>query len=170
MTKGTIFLQGLQKLNAEKFEGDALIVTHSPNPSDIHVSEHFPNPAQPYTWFYKTEVRNNSDRELKIVWFESYFEDDGCWYGANVLNRVLRNDVFLRWYGQGETNGEWLKPGESRSCDPNWHGGNDPKGYKVKWAFIAVDREGNDYFAESTVESVPVESGGDNPQSGATRP
>lgn len=167
-----LLLQGCQKLKAEKYEGEALAVTHSPNPSNIHMSEHFPNPIYPYTWYYKTEVKNNSDRDLKIVWFEGYLEHNGHWYGSNVLNRVLGNDVFLRWYGDDRTNDAWLKPGESRSCDPNWHGSGDPKGCKVKWAYIAVDRHGNDYFAESTIESVPIESGAnDSPQgAGATEP
>ena len=148
-----------------KFEGDALIVTHSPNPSNKNTSEYFPNPPYPYTWYYRTEVKNNSDRELKVIWFEGYGEENGHWYSNNVLNRTLRNDVFMRWYGDERAErveAEWLKPGESRACDPNWHADYTPSGHRVKWAFIAIDRYGNDYFAEAVIESVPIKTDSDD--------
>ncbi len=143
-----------------KFEGDALTVIHSPNPSNINKSEYFPKPFYPYTWYYKTEVRNNPDRDLKVIWFEGYVEANGHWYGSNVLNRTLRNDVFLKWYGdeKGDQAEEWIEPGKSRVCDSNWHGGYDPNGYRMKWAFIAIDRFGNDYYSESIIESVPIKA------------
>jgi hypothetical protein len=140
-----------------KFSGEAFVVTHSPNPSNLHTSEYFPKPPYPYMWYYRTEVKNTSDRDLKVIWFEGYFEYNGQWYGSNVRNMVLRNGIFRKWYGDGKSNDEWIKPGESRVCDPNWHGASGPKGYRSKWAFIAIDRYGNDYFAEAVIEGATIE-------------
>jgi tetratricopeptide (TPR) repeat protein len=153
------FMMGCASIPKAKFEGDALLVTHSPNPSDIHTSKSHPDPFYPYTWYYRTEVKNNSDRELKVIWFEAYIEIYQHWNGSNIKNRTLRNDVFSRWYGGGKDDSEWIKPGESRVCDPNWHGGQTPDGNRVKWAFIAIDRYGNDYYGESIIESTPIEVG-----------
>lgn len=142
----------------KKFDEEAFIVVHSPNPSNINKSEFFPEPMFPYTWYYSTEIKNTSDRELKIIWFEGYSEDNGFWYGSNILNKTLRNEVFQKWYGNNRNNPapEWIKPGETRTCNPNWHGSYDKKGYKVKWAFIAIDKYGNDYYSESIIETVPI--------------
>lgn len=147
-------------MTKEKFEGDALVVTHFPNPSDKNSSEFFPEPVFPYTWYYRTEVKNNSDRELKVIWFEGYQEDNEYWYGSNILNRTLRNDVFLKWYGNENvvgTDNEWMAPGEIRTCNPNWHSCYDPRGFRSKWAFIAIDKYGNDYYGESIIDVVPIQ-------------
>ncbi|MGA1871889.1 MAG: hypothetical protein ACMUJM_25495 [bacterium] len=144
----------------KRHEGDALKIKHSPNPSAIHKSEYFKKEPYPYMWFYKTEIKNSSNRELKIIWFESYFEFNESWYGLNVLNRPLRNDVFMKWYGNENdtfSTSEWLKPGEIRVCNLNWHGSSDPKGHRVKWSYIAIDRYGNDYYGEAIIESIPIE-------------
>jgi hypothetical protein len=145
----------------QKFGGEALVVTHSPNPSAKNTSELFPKPIFPYTWYYRTEVMNCSDRELKIIWFEGFFEEDEHWYGSNVLNQTLRTDVFLKWYDDekgAKVDNEWLAPGEVRVCDPNWHGSYEPSGLRSKWAYIAVDRYGNDYYSESIIEVIAVEN------------
>lgn len=142
----------------KKFDGEAFVVVHSPNPSNINTSEFFPEPMCPYTWYYSTEIKNTSDRELKIIWFEGYGEDNGYWYGSNILNHTLRNDTFIKWYGdeKGNPAPEWIKPGETRKCNPNWHGDYNKKGHRAKWAYIAIDKFGNDYYSESIIETVPI--------------
>jgi hypothetical protein len=155
----SLLLAGCTETSKPRFEGTALLVTHSPNPSNIHTSEKFPKPAYPYTWYYKTIVKNNSDRDLKVIWFEGYVDYNNHWIGSNILNRTLRNDAFLKWYGNelgNPTNDEWIRPSESRICDINWHGSDDPKGYRIKWGYIAVDKLGNDYYSEAIIESVPI--------------
>jgi hypothetical protein len=156
-----LFFVGCGRTNKNKYGEDAFIVTHSPNPSNIHKSEYFPKPYYPYTWYYKTTIKNISDRDLKIIWFESYVESNQAWYASNVLNRTLRNDVFLKWYGDNEGNKakEWFGPGETRICEINWHGSDDPKGYRMKWAYIAIDKYGNDYYSEAIIESTPINNG-----------
>ena|SRR6266567_894121 len=156
-----LLVSGCQGTAKARFEGNALIVTHMPNPSNKHTSEYFPKPFYPYTWYYRTEVKNNSDRELKVIWFEGYVDNNEHWYGSNVLNRTLRNDVFMRWYGDEKGSNaktEWMKPGEMRVCDPNWHGGYDPNGFRMKWSFIAIDKFSNDYLGEAIIESEPIKS------------
>src|SRR3990172_6768368 len=159
ITGALLLLAGCAGTMKTRFEGKALLVTHSPNPSSIHTSRRFPKPLYPYTWYYKTVVKNTSDRELKVIWFEGYAEHNNQWFGSNILKRTLRNDVFLKWYFDEEgnsTDNEWIRPGESRICDPNWHGGDDPTGYRMKWAYIAIDYFLNDYYSEAIIESVPI--------------
>jgi hypothetical protein len=55
-----------------------------------------------------------------------------------------------------------MKPGEIRACDPNWHGSQDPNGFRIKWSFIDVDKYGNDYYADAIIESVPIETASNN--------
>ncbi len=161
-----LFISGCQAIVKARYDGSALTVIHTPNPSNINTSKYFPKPYYPYTWYYRTEIKNNSDRELKVIWFEGYVDNNGHWYGSNVLNRTLRNDIFLKWYGNenisnNQVETEWMKPGEVRVCDPNWHGGYDPNGFSMKWSFIAIDKFGNDYLGESAITSEPIKDSGD---------
>jgi hypothetical protein len=112
------------------------------------------NPPFKFMHYYRTEVRNNLKRPIKIVWFEGYRKHAGKWYPGNVLGRALRGKEFSSWYTEGATttNGV-IKPGEIAVCDVNWHGTDHPEPALTKWAYIAVDDEGNDYFVE---EEVPI--------------
>ena len=106
----------------------------------------------PHMWYYRTEIRNTSKRNLRIIWFESYIEVDGVWYPGNALGAVLRPNDFSSWYTEGapSSNGS-LPPGKTVACDPNWHGTPTSAIPSTKWAFIAVDEFGFDYFVESEV-------------------
>ena len=111
-----------------------------------------------YMYYYRTEVRNLSNRPLKIVWFEGYGEDEGRWYPGNVLGRVLRGKEFSEWYTERDavTDGV-IPPGKTAACDVNWHGSASPEPLRAKWAYIAVDQWGNDYFVEAVVDPEVVE-------------
>ena len=76
------------------------------------------------------------------------------WHGVNITNKVLREQMFVAWYSDGESKpqGGWLQPGETAVCDPNWHYGDEDEFQKAKWAFIAVDTKGKTYFSEALVE------------------
>ena len=103
--------------------------------------------------YYRTEVRNVSDRPLKIVWFEGYREVDGTWVPGNVLGRALREEEFSSWYTEGDRISHGIiPPGQTAVCDANWHGSDSPAPIRSKWAFIAVDPAGNDYYAEAVVD------------------
>jgi len=103
--------------------------------------------------YYRTEVRNTSERPLKIVWFEGYMYADGVWYPGNVLGRVLREDEFSAWYTEGDRIlAGVIPPGATAVCDVNWHASNTPGPVASKWAFIAVDTSGNDYYVEAVVD------------------
>lgn len=124
--------------------------------SVIHKSptgEPLSEPPFRYMSYYRTEVKNNSNQPLKIVWFEGYEQFQGTWYPGNVLGRTLRGDEFSEWYTEGDkTDGGIILPGETAICDVNWHGNDSTGGQNIKWAFIAVDRSGNDYYIEATVD------------------
>src|SRR6267143_7006399 len=98
------------------------------------------HPPFRYMDYYRTEVRNVSNRPLKIVWFEGYGQVGDAWRPGNVLGRVLREEEFSAWYTEGDaTNHGIIGPHETAVCDVNWHGSNSPAPANVKWAFIAVD-------------------------------
>jgi len=102
---------------------------------------------------YRTEVWNDAEFEIKIIWFQFFIEEHGSWCGYNVKNRVLRELDFLQWYSGGDVFQDgWILPGSTAICDPNWHGGDLEHFPRVKWSFLAVDRDGETYFDEAEVE------------------
>jgi hypothetical protein len=126
---------------------DPLVVSHK-QPTGKPLKD----PPYPYMWYYRTEVHNKSDGWLRIVWFEGFGKDEEGWYSNNVLGRTLRGMVFSAWYTEGDpTEAGLIQPGQVAVCDVNWHGSVDAKPPEAKWAFIAVDAAGNDYFVEEEV-------------------
>jgi len=112
------------------------------------------NAPYPYMWYYRTEVHNRSSRPLRIVWFEAYTQHEGVWYANGVLRRTMRGRDFSNWYTEGDkTENGLLPPGAVAACDVNWHGFDSPHQPRSKWAFIAVDDKGNDYFVEAVVST-----------------
>ena len=133
------------------------------------IVRHVPSRAEPAlcsatqrSWLYRTEVENNNDHPIRVIWFDfSYYEDchgdgDGDWFSTNIRKRTLRNADFIDWYGDGSSEPSegdgWLAPGAIAACDPNYCWAFGDEITPVKWSFIAVDAEGNDYFAEALVE------------------
>jgi len=101
---------------------------------------------------YRTEVLNSTEVDIKIVWFQFFIEEHGSWCGYTVKNRVLREADFLQAYHGGDAFQDgWILPGHTAVCDPNWHGGDLDHFPRVKWSFLAVDREGETYFDEAEV-------------------
>jgi len=45
----------------------------------------------------------------------------------------------------------WIRPGGTASCHVNWHYTQAPDGALMKWAYVAVDAQGYDFFAEALV-------------------
>ena len=87
------------------------------------------------------------------MWFNTFTRWDGQWFGNNIKHKVLREEDFVLWYNDGDpVEGAWIQPGQTAVCDPNWHC-NEPNGGKtnMKWAFLAVDADGNSYFDEAEV-------------------
>ena len=123
-------------------------ITHSPPHGDISQGSFSSS-----VWAYRTEVHNPHDVPIRVVWFQAFTLHDGVWYGNNVKNRVLREADFEAWYSDGDaSSGAWIQPGQSSACDPNWHYGHaDDEVFGIKWAFLAVDSQGNTYFDEAEV-------------------
>lgn len=113
----------------------------------------FENPPYKHMWYYRTEIKNTSDKPLRIVWFEGYMNFNNHWYGSNVLNEPLRSEEFSQWYTEGAKiiNG-LIPPGATAVCDVNYHGSDEPDFIRTKWSYIAVDEKGNDYLVESEVD------------------
>jgi len=51
----------------------------------------------------------------------------------------------------------WLRPGGVASCMVNWHWSETPEDIRIKWAFIGIDDQGNDYFGEAMVPKIKPE-------------
>lgn len=131
---------------------DAMVITMSPNPCDVHTSPAFHEKPYPYMWYYRTEVKNILPFPLQITWFATFSLVDDEW----VLREEFDGDVFASWYTQGDPcpNGI-IQPGQSAVRDPSVQGSTDPKGGISKWAYIARDPGGLEYYVESVVELVP---------------
>jgi hypothetical protein len=135
-----------------------LQVTHIPLtitdvPKELIEKIHFP-----YVRFYKTEVHNNTDRPIKIIWFDCYFVRNGAWNAGNALNKVLRTSDFLDWHTHQDIDKDgWIRPGGKAICLVNWHWTNTAGDIPSKWAYIGVDKYGNDYFAEAIVPKIKPE-------------
>lgn len=134
-----------------------LVVTHTPNPCDVHNANITETASFPYVWYYRTEVRNNTDHPIRITHFEGYFYRDSKWTSANIMNRPLTADDFSKWYiaGNPVTNG-WIQPYTSAVCDPNWHGVTSPVSPRCKWTYDGVDSKGKTYHVEAEIKSVPI--------------
>lgn len=112
----------------------------------------------PHMWFYRTEITNNTDSPLRVVWFDAHIEVEGKWYASNILGRVMRSPEFTSWYKAGDKiNNGVILPGQTAACDVNWHGGNTEKYIKTKWSYILIDEKGNDYFVEKEVDPLIVD-------------
>ncbi len=137
-----------------------LVVTHTPNPSDIHAAAIPEGRPFPYMWFYRTEVHNATDYPIQITGFEGCFYLDGQWTPVNILKRRLTGADFAQWYAQGcpVTNG-WIPPRKTAVCDPNWHGVTSPVAPRCKWTYDGVDSNGRQYHGEAEIQSAPVTQG-----------
>ena len=125
-----------------------VIVRHVPCQADPSRSA-----ATEKVWVYRTEVENDHDRPVRVIWFEFYYQHEDDWFGVNIRKRSLRTADFVEWYGDADgLDGDgWLAPGAVAACDPNYCFAFTDEITPVKWCFIAVDAEGNDYFAEAMV-------------------
>ncbi len=134
-----------------------LVVTHTPNPTGIHSAKIPEGTPYPHMWFYRTEVRNNTGRPIRITNFEGWLRKDSKWIPANILNRPLTSKDFSKWYADGSPAPDgWIQPGANAVCDPNWHGGTSPSAPECKWTYEGVDPEGKKYRAEAGIKSIPV--------------
>ena len=113
----------------------------------------------PYLRFYRTEIKNHANVPIRIVWFDGYFENQGQWTASNVRNKVLRTKDFRDWYSRDDmTEDGWIAPGGTAACQVNWHWSETPDPTRTKWAYVGVDRQGNDYFCEAVVPDIePVQ-------------
>jgi hypothetical protein len=136
-----------------------LQVTHTPLKISDVPKELIQKMHYPYVRFYRTEVINNTDRPIKVIWFDGFFNNQGYWLAGNVRNKVLRGSDFLDWYfRQGDMDKDgWIRPGGKAICTVNWHWSASAEDLKTKWAYIGVDAHGNDYFAEATVPEIKPE-------------
>ncbi len=133
-----------------------LVVTHTPNPSNVYSSPAVTNAPYPYMWFYRTEVKNQTDRPIRITSFEGYFFRDGRWVAANILNRPLTSTDFAEWYRDGApVRDGWIAPHAVAACDPNWHGVTSPVSPRCKWTYDGLDAGGTKYHAEAEIQTVP---------------
>ena len=131
---------------------NAMMITISPNPCDVHSSSAFNEKPYPYMWYYRTEVKNILPFPLQVTWFATFSWVDDEW----VLQKEFDGEDFASWYTEGDPclNGI-IQPGQTAVRDPSMQGSPDPKGGISKWAYIARDPGGQEYYVESVVELVP---------------
>jgi len=145
-------------LKTNRSEG-GLQVTHIPLTINDVPKELIQKMHYPYARFYRTEVTNNTDRPVKVIWFDGFFNDQGNWFAGNVRNKVLRGSDFMDWYFHQEDMDKdgWIRPSGKAICTVNWHWTASPEDLQIKWAYIGVDAQGNDYFVEAVVPAIKPE-------------
>ena len=131
---------------------NAMTITIRPNPCDVHNSPASHEKPYPYMWYYRTEVKNILPFPLQITWFATFSWVDEEW----VLRKEFDGDVFASWYTEGDPcpNGI-IQPGQTAVRNPSMQGSTDPTGGISKWAYLAMDPGGLEYYVESVVELVP---------------
>jgi hypothetical protein len=136
-----------------------LQVTHIPLTISDVPKELLQKMHYPYARFYRTEVTNNTDRPVKIIWIDGYLNDHGNWFAGNVRNKVLRGSDFIDWYFHQEDMDKdgWIRPNGKAICTVNWHWTASPEDLQIKWAYIGIDSQGNDYFVEAVVPAIKPE-------------
>ncbi len=130
---------------------NAMMITFSPNPCDVHSSPASREKPYPYMWYYRTEVKNMLPFALQITWLATFSWIDDEW----VLQKEFDGEDFASWYTEGDPcpNGI-IQPGQTAVRDPSMQGATDPKGGISKWAYLAKDPGGQEYYSESVVELV----------------
>ena len=137
-----------------------LTARHDPNPCDEHESVLYAKKPFDYIWFYRSFVENRTKAPLRVVWFEHFELWDGTWWPGNIKTRPLNGLDFSQWYGESEQplHRGRIAAGRFALCKVNWHGSHGPKSVPHKWAYRAVDDEGNAHFAEAVIDCVPYPS------------
>ena len=146
---------GVRTTGGQSKEG--LVITHTPLKISQVPKELVEELEYPYVRFYRTEVVNTADVPVRIIWFDAYLARNGSWSSGNVRNKILGNSDFLDWHTHDDIKNGWLRPGGKATCFVNWHWTETPEDLPVKWAYIAVDARGNDYFAEAAVPEIQPE-------------
>jgi len=148
-----------QQVNTGKtIMSGSLQVTHTPLSLKDVPKELIEKLNYPYVRFYRTDVKNNTDRPIKIIWFDGYFSYEGRWYASNVRNKVLQTKDFLDWYSKDDILSDgWLRPGGTASCYVNWHWTETEQDINTKWAYIGIDSQSHDFFAEAVVPEIKPE-------------
>lgn len=134
-----------------------LEVTHSPNPCNQYVSPLIFQAPYPFMWYYRTELRNNTDAPLRVISFEGYSHLNGEWMPNNVMRRPLGEDDFWNWYGVLEQPGlRVIPPHGVAVCEVNWHGNSVPWTPRIKWNYKACDEYGNVHETEAEIVSCMI--------------
>ena len=136
-----------------------LQVTHTPLTIKDVPEELIKKMNYSYARFYRTEVINNTDRPIKVIWFDGFINDQGIWFAGNIRNKVLRGSDFMDWYFHEKDMDKdgWIRPGGKAICTVNWHAADSPEDEQGKWAYIGIDAHGNDYFVEAIVPEIKPE-------------
>ncbi len=135
-------------------DSNRFYAVHSPNPCNQHSVAGRRNPY-PFMWYYRTELRNDTESALRVVWFEGFGKWFSDWEPQNIMGRPLTQEDFAAWYT--DENGEWndgiIPAGRVAVCATNWHGSWLPWDSGTKWAYKAIDESGREWYAEAEVES-----------------
>jgi hypothetical protein len=145
-------LRGFSVTQHSTQPSNAMVITMSPNPCDVHSSPASHEKQYLYMWYYRTEVKNILPFPLQITWLATYSWIDDEW----VLQKEFDGEDFANWYTRGDPCPDGIiQPGQTAVRDPSMQGANDPGGGISKWAYLAKDPGGQEYYAESVVELVP---------------
>jgi len=108
----------------------------------------------PHSWVFRTEVRSRGEK-LKIQQFGILAWDGNGWALPSNQKKynsgILDGQTFAEWYGIVDGT---ISPDSPAVDDQNWAGSRDLQGFKQKWFFIGVDKNGKKWKGEGVVELV----------------
>lgn len=156
---------------------EMLQVRHSPNPCDVNSVPQQSSKAWPYMWYYQTEILNQHHKPLQITEFGFYVLEGKTWKLRTHIKRHMEHEDyfnpnldpfesmpqlyttknFIEFYDDGDdVEDGWIQPGHVAARKINSHGSAFKSVPRAKWSYWAKDHEGNKFYGEAEIISVPI--------------
>ncbi|MEQ8822563.1 MAG: hypothetical protein RLY93_20190 [Sumerlaeia bacterium] len=99
----------------------------------------------PYTWRYTTKVTNRTETPLAIEKFELSVWRDNQWVVEMPRGEETWGPAeFAARFGPFSWADGMLLPGDTVTCEANWHGAMSPQPVHAKWDFWAAPPDGGE--------------------------
>jgi len=119
-----------------------LHVSHGPPFHEDPPWYFYDRPFHPSVVFYRTEVKNTTDRPIRITSFSAFRLRGDTWTKVPTVRGMNpTGKVFAEWFGK-----ESIEPGGIAVCYTNY------SRRQIKWAYEGIDEAGRTYHAAAVVE------------------
>jgi len=88
-------------------------------------------------------VRNNTQRPLRVVWFDVFNRNSFGWVSCNPTSKPMNHSDFVRYFlPSGTLGGSLFLPGQEGHLEFNWASSYLELSPTFLWAFVTVDLGG----------------------------